>query len=97
MENNHQNKKQSKKRVISEETKARMAENKRVAYNINKEVGKRIREAREARYMTVGELAKKTGYSQAHISNIELGNRYIRIDMLINIAKELGTEVQINF
>lgn len=82
-------------RVVSKETRERVQKVKEAGYAINKTISQKIRQTREEKGISIGRLAKKTGYSQAHISNIELGNRYIRLDVLINLLQAMDAEIEI--
>lgn len=59
-----------------------------------KTLGERIRELREARDLSLRELAKKIGdLSAAFLSDIELGRRHPSEKVLALMARELGTTV----
>jgi transcriptional regulator with XRE-family HTH domain len=61
-----------------------------------KEIGGRIKEAREKEGVTQAELAKALGYgSPTFISLIEAGERKVRIDDLEGIAEVLHRDVQL--
>ena len=61
---------------------------------INKvELGRRIREARQQRGMTLKEMDETAGLSATHISEIERGKTSPTIGALIRIAGALGREV----
>ena len=56
-----------------------------------KTLGQKIRELREAKDLSLRELAKKLGgLSAAFLSDIELGRRYPSNEVLAKIATELG-------
>lgn len=57
-----------------------------------KAVGRAIKQAREARGLTVRELAKLTGIAPNHISRIEVGRYNFTIDSVALLAKALGME-----
>lgn len=56
------------------------------------ELGRRIREARQAAGMTLKELDRQSGFSATHISEIERGKTSPTIGALIRIAQALGRE-----
>lgn len=56
-----------------------------------KEVGERIRESRLAKGLSQEELADKAQLSTSHISEIERGNKELRIASLCRIAEALET------
>jgi transcriptional regulator with XRE-family HTH domain len=57
---------------------------------MKKPLGNRIRELREARDLSLRELARKVGeVSAAHITDIELGRRYPSESLLEKLAREL--------
>lgn len=60
-----------------------------------KNLGKRIRELREAQDYSLREFARKLGdVSAAHISDIELGRRFPSEELLTKIAKFLGVTAE---
>ena len=59
---------------------------------INKAVGSLIREYREKAGYSQHDLAEKSGMSQQHISQVELGKRNIGSDQLIGLCFLLGFE-----
>lgn len=64
-------------------------------YDKYKQIGSRIKDAREKEGITQADLAKALGYSSpTFISLIEAGERKVRIDDLEKIAKMLHREVQ---
>jgi len=66
-----------------------------MASNKDREIGQRIRRARELEGLTQPELAKKIGYESATaISLIESGERSVQISMLGKIAEILHQDVQ---
>lgn len=56
-----------------------------------KTLGERIRELREERDMSGRELAKRLALSAAFLSDVELGRRHPSADVLVHIARVLGT------
>jgi Zn-dependent peptidase ImmA (M78 family)/DNA-binding XRE family transcriptional regulator len=68
-----------------------------VADEVTKQVGARVRRAREARRISQVELAQALGISQAAISNLESGARPIRVDELVTISRALGEELDYFF
>jgi transcriptional regulator with XRE-family HTH domain len=62
--------------------------------NMNKTLGERIRELREAKDLSLREFATKLDLSAAFVSDIELGRRYPSGKVLGDIAKALGTSVE---
>lgn len=57
-----------------------------------KAVGRAIKQSREARGLTVRELAKLTGIAPNHISRIEVGRYNFTVDSIALLAKALGME-----
>jgi Zn-dependent peptidase ImmA (M78 family)/DNA-binding XRE family transcriptional regulator len=68
-----------------------------VTRSVAEQVGGRIRRAREARGLSQAELAEALGLSQAAISNIESGNRPVRVDELVSISHAIGEELEFFF
>jgi len=62
--------------------------------NINKELGKRIREIRKKKEMTQEDLAYKAGLDYSYINQIENGKRNPSMEAVEKIAKALGVKVQ---
>ncbi len=60
---------------------------------MNESLGKRIRELREAKDISLRELAKKIGVSAAFLSDVELERRYPAEDTLALLAAELGAPI----
>jgi transcriptional regulator with XRE-family HTH domain len=52
----------------------------------------RLREIREARFVTQAELSERTGITEATISRIEHGLQSPRISTIRKLAKALGVE-----
>lgn len=62
--------------------------------NMSKTFGHRIEELRDAKDLSMRELAAKCGISAPFISDIESGFRYPSDDVLEELAKALGTTVE---
>jgi DNA-binding NtrC family response regulator len=60
---------------------------------LNLEVGRRIRELRHARPLTLKQLANRTGLSVSLISQIELGKSAASMSTLHKLATALGTKM----
>lgn len=58
-----------------------------------KAIGLRIKKARTEKGMTQGCIAKLTGLSTPHISNIETGNTKLGLPTIINMANVLDVSV----
>ena len=56
-------------------------------------IGEYIRELRNAKDLSVRELAKRLGLSAPFISDVELGRRHPSEQVLLKFARELGTSV----
>jgi len=56
---------------------------------IYKEIGKKIQKAREEAGLSQEELASRLGYTQAALSNYELGKRRLYLANIEQIAREL--------
>jgi transcriptional regulator with XRE-family HTH domain len=62
---------------------------------MKKPLGTRIRELREARDLSLRELAREVGeVSAAHLSDIELGRRYPSESLLVKLARELKVSAE---
>jgi transcriptional regulator with XRE-family HTH domain len=57
---------------------------------IYKDIGKKIQRAREEADLSQEELASKLGYTQAALSNYELGKRRLYLANIEQIARELN-------
>jgi transcriptional regulator with XRE-family HTH domain len=57
---------------------------------IYKNIGKRIQKAREEAGLSQEELSSRLGYTQAALSNYELGKRRLYLPNIEQIAKELN-------
>lgn len=55
--------------------------------------GKRVREIRKGRGMTMEQLAEKTGLSKRQIIRVELGEVNPKLSTICALAKGLGVEV----
>lgn len=64
---------------------------------ITKEVGRRIREARELKGMTQEELATKLGTGKSTVSKYENGSINPSLELLNRIAIVLGLEFGVTF
>ncbi len=60
---------------------------------LNLEVGRRIREQRHSRPLTLKQLANRTGLSVSLISQIELGKSAASMSTLHKLATALGTKI----
>jgi transcriptional regulator with XRE-family HTH domain len=59
------------------------------------EIGKRIREFRLKKNLTLQELADKTGYSKGYLSKVEKSEKAPPVATLSVIARELGVSVSV--
>lgn len=59
-----------------------------------KSLGERIRELREAKDLSLRELAARLGLSAAFLSDVELGRRYPSEKVVASMAKVLGTTAE---
>ena len=57
-------------------------------------VGELIREIREKKGISSAELGRRIGMSRSYMSRIELGNRPIKLDVLLKIAEVLDTPIE---
>ncbi|MDE7246134.1 MAG: helix-turn-helix domain-containing protein [Oscillospiraceae bacterium] len=55
-----------------------------------KELGARLRTARNSRGFTLDQLSDRSGYSSRHIANIEKGDVNPSFEVLFNLVKALG-------
>jgi transcriptional regulator with XRE-family HTH domain len=60
----------------------------------NTAFGSYLRQIREAKSISLRELAKKIGVSGAFLSDIELGRRFPSADKIELLAKEIGIPVE---
>ena len=67
------------------------------SHNIYDEIQEMVAHERKAQKVTQKELAKRTGLSQANISNIENGTTHPTIGSLQRIADALGKQLLISF
>lgn len=65
----------------------------RKAGNTVSDIGRRVKERREALNLTLRELGQRTGFSASFISQLERGQCSISITSLDKIAKQLGVEI----
>lgn len=56
---------------------------------LNKQIGMRIREARQQRKMSQADLAERAHIHLSHISDVELGKKEMRIPTFVRIAEAL--------
>jgi transcriptional regulator with XRE-family HTH domain len=61
---------------------------------MNDSLGKRIRELRETKDLSLRDLAKKINVSAAFLSDVELERRYPSEDKLLLLATELGVPTE---
>lgn len=59
-----------------------------------KTLGQRIRELRELKDLSLREVAKGVGVSAAFLSDVELGRRYPREEVLLKMAHSLDTTIE---
>lgn len=59
-----------------------------------KDIYSKIREARQARGLTVNELAKNIGEDHQKVGRIERGKRSLTIDYLMKVSKALDTPLE---
>lgn len=65
----------------------------RVGHTMNQLIGQNIKSLRKNRKMKQGTLAAKTGFTQAHLSYMEKGERPITVDTLALIANALNCQM----
>jgi len=53
-------------------------------------IGKRLRHRREALGWSLGDVVDKAGVPKGHVSNIERGLVYLRVDTLVLLVRTLG-------
>ena len=58
--------------------------------NVSEKLGTRIRKYREKLGLSVEDLAKNAGIDQALITNIEEGNTYPGISVMVKLSRSLG-------
>lgn len=61
------------------------------------DLGKKLRELREDRRLTIIQVGDKLGYSKAQISHIELARAYPTIPMLIQLSRLYNVELEYFF
>jgi ribosome-binding protein aMBF1 (putative translation factor) len=64
---------------------------------LNKDIGKAIRERREAKKWTTYKLAEETGIQRSHLINTENGKVNPTISSLEKIAEALNCRLEVNF
>jgi Zn-dependent peptidase ImmA (M78 family)/transcriptional regulator with XRE-family HTH domain len=64
-----------------------------LADELMKQIGARVRRARETHGLSQVDLAAAIGVSQAAVSNLESGNRPMRVDELVAISHTLSEDV----
>lgn len=57
------------------------------------EVGRRIKQLRQAQSITIQELAKRSGVSAGYVSEVERGHSTVSVDKLMQIADGLGVSL----
>lgn len=57
------------------------------------EVGRRIKQLRQAQTLTVQDLAKRSGVSAGYVSEVERGLSAVSVDKLMKIADGLGVSM----
>ncbi len=60
---------------------------------LRKEIGKKIREAREKSHLTQAQVAKKAGLSTNYYACVERGEVAISTERLQNVAEVLGIKL----
>ena len=61
----------------------------------NELIGLHVARLREQQRLTQGELARRSGISQSHVSRVESGRRGVRLSTLYAIARALGTDAAV--
>jgi transcriptional regulator with XRE-family HTH domain len=64
---------------------------------VRRRVGNRVRQLRHLRELTQEELAEKSGFSNKHVSLVELGKVNAGIDTLAALARSLSVDVSVLF
>jgi transcriptional regulator with XRE-family HTH domain len=67
---------------------------KRFERRIFLEIGKKVKQIRESKKMSVRELSKRLGMDHSYLSRMENGNRPIKTELLIKIAQILDTPIE---
>ena len=62
---------------------------------MNAHIGDRIREARQARGMSLRQLAGRVGIHYSHLSKVENGKDSVGRQTLVRIAEELGADPEL--
>ncbi len=60
--------------------------------DLYKTIGRQVREKREKRELTQGQLAARVGLQRTSLSNIEAGRQKMLVGTLLSIAAELGVQ-----
>lgn len=68
-----------------------------VKLHARKTIGSDLKEMREARGLTVRELAKLSGLQHSHIIRIEQGKYNVTLDTLSMIVNALGGQIYLDF
>jgi transcriptional regulator with XRE-family HTH domain len=58
------------------------------------EWGRRLASAREAKGLSIGELARRTGVHKSHLARFELGEAGLGDEYRIRVAAEIGQRVE---
>lgn len=61
---------------------------------VNRTVGRAIREARDTRDLTQGEVAARVDVSRGSIANIERGSQTVAVPLLLRISEALRVPVE---
>ena len=61
--------------------------------NLLRAVGRRVREARDAKGLSQGQLAQRIGMTRASVANLEAGRQDMNISRLAVIAQVLGLDL----
>jgi len=59
-----------------------------------RQVGQRIRSAREKRALSQSELSKSVGWSRGHLAHVEAGKYRVQLHQLPKLAKALKVKVK---
>jgi transcriptional regulator with XRE-family HTH domain len=61
---------------------------------LHAEWGRRLAEAREAKGLSISELARRTGVHKSHLARFELGEAGLGDEYRIRVAAEIGQRVE---